>query len=764
MPLEWAFHMDLPVVIVPQLPPTQTMTRTTNKTAATTKAAAETTNPAVVAPMDVAAVEDAMESGESDFRDADEDQTRPNGRGGSGGGDKMSSSSAINAANTDDADDNGARLFDYACKVGLGALKAKRVNGHLWILVPLPNTVQEALMALQQWSTLDTFLNHPGNVGLLLDFHPPLSASGAAETSNNNHKLSPIALGKLQVVFLHHLIGMATICGVRFSCSHFLTNKSGYPTLSRGVQFVTAWLLQRLGGRSLRLLVQGPATHFNGATGISIRGATDCLPYLQYLQHLRKRPEVCHVLDSKQARLEEDHCDRLQRPLQPLRDHLDNSTYEVFEKDPIKYREYQRAISMAITDFATSGPNAATRRSGAMVVLVVGAGRGPLVSCVVQAFESMDVNQRPQSILLWAVEKNPSAVIYLQSLIAYQQQKKWQNLPVRVQLVHSDLRHLSASIFENRQADLIVSELLGSFGDNELSPECLDALFTQTNVCHEDTVSIPTRYTAYLAPVSSIKLHQKVQEQALYPNETEGMNGMSAEGSGVLGTQVATETPYVVRPRGASQMGPSLPCWTFAHPNVPQQQQTTETPNFSSKANELNRSVHLEFRGEQVPTSARWGPGYGPLDERVVAMLDGNNNKTTTPTSTADDAEDASTYHLPWSLTGFLGTFSADLYIRRPVSSLSPPEIVRISTVPDGTFSTGMFSWFPLYFPLDKPVLVPGGKHVSVYAHMARYSSAKDHKVWYEWSAVVQDKSTSSILGSTTIHNPRGRSFFASSL
>ena len=28
--------------------------------------------------------------------------------------------------------------------------------------------------------------------------------------------------------------------------------------------------------------------------------------------------------------------------------------------------------------------------------------------------------------------------------------------------------------FNEVQADLLVSELLGSFGDNELSPECLD--------------------------------------------------------------------------------------------------------------------------------------------------------------------------------------------------------------------------------------------------------------------------------------------------
>lgn len=39
-----------------------------------------------------------------------------------------------------------------------------------------------------------------------------------------------------------------------------------------------------------------------------------------------------------------------------------------------------------------------------------------------------------------------------------------------VQLVFGDMR----SVKVQEKADIIVSELLGSFGDNELSPECLD--------------------------------------------------------------------------------------------------------------------------------------------------------------------------------------------------------------------------------------------------------------------------------------------------
>jgi protein arginine N-methyltransferase 5 len=42
------------------------------------------------------------------------------------------------------------------------------------------------------------------------------------------------------------------------------------------------------------------------------------------------------------------------------------------------------------------------------------------------------------------------------------------------------------------KTDIVVSELLGSFGDNELSPECLDG-FQQSGLMKETGVSIPQR-------------------------------------------------------------------------------------------------------------------------------------------------------------------------------------------------------------------------------------------------------------------------------
>jgi protein arginine N-methyltransferase 5 len=42
--------------------------------------------------------------------------------------------------------------------------------------------------------------------------------------------------------------------------------------------------------------------------------------------------------------------DCLQNPLQPLMDNLESQVYEIFEKDPVKYKQYKNAIAQALLD------------------------------------------------------------------------------------------------------------------------------------------------------------------------------------------------------------------------------------------------------------------------------------------------------------------------------------------------------------------------------------------------------------------------------
>jgi len=181
------------------------------------------------------------------------------------------------------------------------------------------------------------------------------------------------------------------------------------------------------------------------------------------------------------------HKDCLQAQLQPLSDNLESETYEIFEQDPVKYANYQEAVLRFLKHRKDAG------RTAPYYIMVVGAGRGPLVEASLVAAERADVEVR-----VWAVEKNPNAVHTLRH--RRRSEPRWH----QVEVVPEDMRVWQAP----RKADLLVSELLGSFGDNELSPECLDGA---QRFLAEDGVSIPQSYTSSVTPISTTKLWDEIR-------------------------------------------------------------------------------------------------------------------------------------------------------------------------------------------------------------------------------------------------------------
>jgi protein arginine N-methyltransferase 5 len=155
-------------------------------------------------------------------------------------------------------------------------------------------------------------------------------------------------------------------------------------------------------------------------------------------------------------------------------DNLESQVYEIFEKDPIKYQQYQRAIAQALLDKV----NDSEIHTKETVIMVVGAGRGPLVKAALQA--SYDTQRK---VKLYAVEKNPNAIntlkyFLLQFFYSTQMYRLYFRLlnlkndewGDKVEIIACDMRDWKPT----EKADILVSELLGSVGDNELSPECLD--------------------------------------------------------------------------------------------------------------------------------------------------------------------------------------------------------------------------------------------------------------------------------------------------
>uniref|UniRef100_A0A8C1B314 Protein arginine N-methyltransferase 5 n=1 Tax=Cyprinus carpio carpio TaxID=630221 RepID=A0A8C1B314_CYPCA len=398
--------------------------------------------------------------------------------------------------------------------------------------------------------------------------------------------------------------------------SIFLTNKKGFPVLSKAHQRII-----------FRLFKLEAQFIFTGENRHNEKDLRSYLQYLEYLNQNRPAPNAYELF----AKGYEDY---LQSPLQPLMDNLESQTYEVFEKDPIKYSQYQQAVYRCLLDRVPEEQ----METNVQVLMVLGAGRGPLVNASLRA-----AKQAKRKLRVYAVEKNPNAVVTLENW-------KFEEWGDQVTVVSCDMREWTAP----EKADIIVSELLGSFGDNELSPECLDGA---QHFLKDDGISIPCSYTSFLAPLSSSKLY----------NEVRGCRERDKD------PECHFETPYVVRLHNFHQLADPKPCFTFVHP-------TTDMNN--------NRYQCLRF-----------SIGCNSV------------------------------------LHGFAGYFEATLY-----------KDVTLSIKPE-THSPGMFSWFPILFPLKPPIPLCCGDNVSV--RFWRCNNGK--KVWYEW-AVTEPVCSA-------IHNPAGRSY-----
>ncbi|CAB3402651.1 unnamed protein product [Caenorhabditis bovis] len=278
-----------------------------------------------------------------------------------------------------------------------------------------------------------------------------------------------------------------------------------------------------------------------------------------------------------------NYYDVLQAPLQPLSDNLDSGVYNTFEQDPIKYRKYGEAVELALKDIGEH-----EEIPEFVVIYLLGAGRGPLATAILEAEKRYNDAHKGKKlkVKLYVVEKNPNAIVTLRFI----NQKAWKN---RATIIESDMRSLPQKFEELslEKPDIIVSELLGSFGDNELSPECLDGV---TQILKPTTISIPQKYTSYAAPIMSLYMHQQIKGTSLcYWNKGLAGHGRDPpvqEKDGTY-TQIFPQTLdvarmdqiYVVYLRQYCRISETQPVFTFDH------------PNFKNLSNERSKMVTFEI-------------------------------------------------------------------------------------------------------------------------------------------------------------------------
>lgn len=388
----------------------------------------------------------------------------------------------------------------------------------------------------------------------------------------------------------------------------FILNKKGYPVLSEEHEEI------------LKIAIQQKWT-------IVLSGdpLPNMLDYFYYIMFIAKNIVFpTQILDSD---------DLLKLPLQPLRDNLMSCIYHVFEQDPVKYTQYQNAIHLALID----------KKLKKIVIAIIGAGRGPLVKASLRAADLAAVD-----VKVYAVEKNENAI---PTLLLYQKHI-WGN---SVQVIFSDGREWNPP----EKCDIMVSELLGSFGDNELSPECLDGA---QKCLKDDGISIPCEYSSYLRPLMSHKLFSQTI-----------INDMIDESCISKLHDARFEQLYVVLQHKSYKPTKTKKLFTFYHPN------------------------------KTLESNSR----YKCLNFEITSNM---------------------------QLHGFSGYFDAVLY-----------KDITISIEPS-TFSVGMFSWFPVYFPIKDTMLVKSGSIISVHF----WRCCDEYKVWYEWCVSSPNQ--------TPIYNCKGKS------
>ncbi|KAF9521677.1 PRMT5-domain-containing protein [Crepidotus variabilis] len=306
----------------------------------------------------------------------------------------------------------------------------------------------------------------------------------------------------------------------------FIANMKGYPVLPKPTQqFIRDSMIASSSSSSHQPVVILAGVRENQHS----RGGEPA--YSQYVRHLEKTSASVQA-SKKEGTVEnfaQGYQDYLQAPLQPLMDNLPSVTYQTFEQDPVKYQLYEEAMYRAFKDHSADEK---------LVVCIAGAGRGPLVA---RCFNALARSATNATVIV--VEKNPNAFVTLQQ----RQLTEWGD---KVQLIFGDMRVVDVP----KKADILVSELLGSFGDNELSPECLDGAM---RFLKPTGISIPSSYTAHLAPLSSSKLYNEARSTK---------------------NDKSLETPYVVMFQAVNilsgtkatvdgRCGPQVQeCWEFEHP------------------------------------------------------------------------------------------------------------------------------------------------------------------------------------------------------
>lgn len=304
----------------------------------------------------------------------------------------------------------------------------------------------------------------------------------------------------------------------------------------------------------------------------------------------------CIVENSKHLNFVINFCNNLKssilthnlllKPLKPLSENLTSEIYDVFEKDSLKYNQYEKAIDLAIQDLISF------KSIKCIKIIIVGPGKGPLISKLIKLIE---INDYESEFEIIAVEKNPNC----RDILIKKNSDEWKN---KVSLFFNDIRNIDINKIDPH---IVISEMLGSFGDNELCPEILFE-FNKFG-SKQQFIMIPTSYSNYLQPVFSDKLFD----------------------------QFNINRPYYVKLNKYHAIDEAKHVWTFNHPDLNLMFTEKEKKlKFHAKYNcringfygyfecnlygYLNFNIHEKSNEFENITCTSWYPIIFPVNDTIV--------------------------------------------------------------------------------------------------------------------------------------------------
>jgi protein arginine N-methyltransferase 5 len=132
-------------------------------------------------------------------------------------------------------------------------------------------------------------------------------------------------------------------------------NNAGYPILPKKLQHIVKLLIPYV-----KMIMFTGKSNFtigidhdnNAADGGVINGDStgSYTTFIQYIKYLRSNISSSILSDAEKH--VSGYEDVLQAPLQPLMDNLEAQVYETFERDPMKYVQYESAIQKALINMS----------------------------------------------------------------------------------------------------------------------------------------------------------------------------------------------------------------------------------------------------------------------------------------------------------------------------------------------------------------------------------------------------------------------------